>query len=168
MGQHRSATIALECAAEAWAENNRAGQRHKSADRVHDCGPGEIMERHSGRGPEMSIRAHHGEPAIRTPGPVTDDRVNESGNGHAVKQVASESGAADHRSRGDSGAGIGESELEYPDRQERDACGFVRGWRALQEEPVIADEAVAVAEHEGKADRVEENAAETSVNHAFH
>ena len=38
----------------------------------------------------------------------------------------------------------------------------------LQEEPVIADEAVAVGEHESKTDGVEENSAKTGVHYAFH
>ena len=40
--------------------------------------------------------------------------------------------------------------------QERDAGGLISRRRVLQEEPVIADEAVAVAEHEGKAEGEEQ------------
>ena len=86
----------------------------------------------------------------------------------AVEQVADEAGAADHGARGDGGAGVGEGELEEPERQERDAGAFIGRRRALQEEPVLADEAVAVAEHEGKAEGVEQNAAEAGVDDAFH
>ncbi len=99
---------------------------------------------------------------------MADDRVDEAGDAEAVEQVADESGAADHRARGDGGAGVGEGELEEPECQERDAGGFVGGRRVLQEEPVIADEAVAVAEHEGEAEGVEENAAKAGVHDAFH
>src|SRR5689334_22388063 len=99
---------------------------------------------------------------------MADDGVNESGDRHAVNQVSDESGASDHGAGGDGRAGIGKGKLEQPERQEGDAGGLIGGWRILQEEPVIAYEAVAVAEHEGKAEAVEQNAAETGVDDAFH
>ena len=48
------------------------------------------------------------------------------------------------------------AKLEDPESEEGDAAGLVRGGNALQEEPVVTDEAVAMAEHEGEADGVEE------------
>ena len=99
---------------------------------------------------------------------MTDDRIDEAGDADAVEQIADKTGAADHRARGDRGAGVGEGELEEPERQERNAGGFIGCRSALQEEPVIADEAIAVAEHEREAEGVEENAAQAGVHHAFH
>ena len=60
-----------------------------------------------------------GQPAVRTPDPVADDRVDEAGDADAVEDVAHEAGAADHGARGDGRAGVGEGELEEPERQER-------------------------------------------------
>src|SRR6266403_1955695 len=116
----------------------------------------------------MAIAAHQGQPAIRTPGPVANDRIDETGNGNTVEEIADKSGPADHRSGSDCGAGIRKSKLEDPDGEERDACGFVGRRCPLQEEPVISNESIAVAEHEGKADGIEENAAKTGIYNAFH
>src|ERR1700680_2273679 len=104
----------------------------------------------------MTVAAHVCQPAVRPPGPVTDDRVNETRNADAVKQVADETGSSDHRARSDGRAGIGESELEDPNGQERHASSFIGCRGVLEEEPVVADEAVAVGEHKREADGVEE------------
>src|SRR5207302_1147879 len=78
------------------------------------------------------------------------------------------SGAADHGSGSDRRAGVCEGELEDPYREERHASRFVGRRRTLQEEPVISNESVAVAEHEGKADGIKEDAAKTGIYNAFH
>ena len=126
------------------------------------------MKAHSQAGPEMAVAAHVRQPAVRAPGPVADDRINETGNADAVEKIANETGASDHGAGGDGRAGVGKSELEDPNRQERHAGTLVRGGSILQEEPVIADEAVAVCEHEREPDGVKQNAAEARVHHAFH
>ena len=72
-------------------------------------------------GRKLPVAAHRGQEAVRTPGPVADDRIDEAGNRHAVEQVADEAGAADHGAGSDRRAGIGERELEDPERQERNA-----------------------------------------------
>ncbi len=64
-------------------------------------------------------------------------------------------------------AGVGEGELEDPERQQRHARRAVRLGQALQEEAVRADEAVAVFEHEGEAPCPERNAADAGVDDAF-
>ena len=121
----------LNFASEPWAENDGAGQRNESADGMNDRRAGEIMEAHAQRWEEVSGAAHRGQPAIRSPSPVSDDRIDETGDADAVEKIADESGATDHRARGDRRAGIGEGELEDPDCQERDARGFVGGRRIL-------------------------------------
>ncbi len=90
---------------------------------------------------------------------MADAGIDEARNADGVEQVADETGAPDHCARGNGGAGIGESKLEDPDGQEHNACGIIGFWCALQEEPVVANESVAVAEHESKADSVEQDAA---------
>ncbi len=99
---------------------------------------------------------------------MADDRIDEAGDADRVEQIADKTGAADHCAGGDGGAGIGECELEDPDSKECHAGGLIRFGRALEEEPVIADEAVAMAEHEGEANGIEENAAETRIYDALH
>ena len=64
---------------------------------------------------------HHGEPAVRPPRPVADDRIDESGDADAVEDVADEAAAADHGARRDRRARVGERELEHPERQQRHA-----------------------------------------------
>ena len=34
------------------------------------------------------VAAHRGQPAVRPPGPVADDRIDEAGDAHAIEQVA--------------------------------------------------------------------------------
>src|SRR5581483_3915746 len=99
---------------------------------------------------------------------MSDDWIDETGNSNAIKQIADESGASNHCARRYGRAGIGKSELKQPERQERNARGFIGRRHALQEEPVISNEAVAVAEHEGKTEGVKENAAKACVYNAFH
>src|SRR5579872_1124201 len=99
---------------------------------------------------------------------MSDDWINKPGHADAVKKVADEPGAADHRARGNSRAGVGKGELKDPHRQKCDACGFIGRWCILQKEPVIPDESVAMAEHEGKSNCVEENSAKAGVHDAFH
>ena len=119
--QHRAAAVALEDAAEARTEGDGAGQRDRAADGVHDGRAGEVVERH----------AIDRQPAVRTPGPVADDRVDEAGDADAVEDVADEAAAADHRARGDRRAGVGEGELEHPEREQRHAGGAVGVGQAL-------------------------------------
>src|SRR6202043_3818473 len=96
------------------------------------------------------------------------DGIDETGNGNAIKEVANKPGATDHRARGNGRASVGESKLENPDGKKCDAGGFIGCGRALQEEPVITDEAVAVTEHEREAEGIEQQSAQTCVNHTFH
>jgi len=58
--------------------------------------------------------------------------------------------------------------LEGPDREERYSSGFIGCRRVLQEEPVITDEPIAVAEHKCEADGVEEDAAKAGIHHTLH
>src|SRR5690349_11280311 len=102
------------------------------------------MEAHAKRRKEVTIAAHQREPAIRTPSPMSNDWINEAGNADAVKQIADEASASDHRPGGDGRAGIGKGELEYPDCQERHTGGFVCRRCALEEEPVVANEPVSM------------------------
>jgi hypothetical protein len=57
--------------------------------------------------------------------------------------------------------------LKDPHGEKRHAGGFIRGRGVLEEEPMVADEAVAVSEHKGEADCVEENSAKASIHHAL-
>ena len=126
------------------------------------------MKTYAKRWEEMAVAAHQSEPAVRSPRPVADDRIDKAGNTEAIQKVARESGTANHRARSNGRACIGECELENPDGKKRDPSTFISCGRPLQKEPVIADEAVAMAEHEGKADGIEQDAAKASINHAFH
>src|SRR6267154_1344804 len=126
------------------------------------------MEAHAQRWKEISSAAHGGQPAVRSPGPVSDDRINETRDADAVEKVTDESSASDHCPGGDGRASVGKSELEDPHREERYPSGFIGRRRVLQKEPVIADEPVTVSKHEGKADGVEEDAAQASIHYALH
>src|ERR1700730_13672301 len=100
------------------------------------------MEAHAQRRENVPGAAHGCQPPVRSPSPMSNDGVNKAGDADAIEQVTDETGSADHRARSNRGAGVSESELEDPDRQERYAGGFIGRWRVLQEEPVIADESV--------------------------
>src|SRR5580700_6725605 len=113
------------------------------------------METLSEAGQKIAGCTHGCEEAIRSPRPVTNDGVDESGDADRVEQIANETGSTDHCTGRDGGAGVSKRELKDPDGKECHACRLIRFRRALEEEPVIADEAVAMAEHEGEPDGVE-------------
>src|SRR5450631_262362 len=131
-------------------------------------GAGKIVEAGSEGRQEMAVGTHKREEAVGPPGPVSNDGINKSGDGDAVEQIADEAGASDHGARGDGGAGVGESELKQPEGEKGDAGGFIGCRDALEEEPMVSDETVAMAKHEGEAKGIEEDAAEAGVNDAFH
>src|SRR5215467_11002455 len=168
MRQHGTTAVALEFPAEPWTEGHRARERDKAADRVHDSRTGEVVETGAQRRQKVSRSSHGGEETVRSPGPVTDDWIDKSRYRHAIKQVADETRAPDHRARGDGRAGIGKSKLEQPKGQERHARRLIGNGCTLQEEPVVTNKAVAVAEHEGKSEGEEEQAAKARIDDAFH
>src|SRR5690242_3465890 len=110
------------------------------------------MKTLSERRQEISHAPHGGQETVGTPRPMADDRINETGNADAVNEVANETRSADHRAGRDGGAGVRKRELKQPERQEGDAGGLISGRRALQEEPVIPNQPITVAEHEGEAE----------------
>ena len=65
--------------------------------------------------------------AVRTPGPVADDRIDEARHADGVEDVADEIGAADHRAGADGRGAVGEGELEDPVGQHRHAGARRRG-----------------------------------------
>src|SRR5262249_26990472 len=132
-GRH-AAAVALELATEARTERDRAGQSDEAADRVNDRRTREVVERN---------RLDRVEPAVGDPGPVPEDLEVEAADAEAIEEVAHEAGATDHRARGDRAAGVGEGELEEPEREERDAGRAVGVRGAVQEEELVPDEAVA-------------------------
>ena len=159
-----AAAVALELAAETGAEDDRAGEGDHAAHRVHHGRAGEVAEAHAAVGGLQE--------AARAPGPVAEDRVDEAADGEAVEQVALEVGASDHRPRRDRRAGVGEGELEQEERHERDAgvgrpVEGVRRRGAVEEEELVADDAVAEAEHEGEAERPEQQRAQARVDDAL-
>src|SRR5581483_696562 len=141
---------------------------------MHDGRAGKIMETCAQRRQEVPGAAHRRQEAVRSPGPVPDDRIDKPGNADAIEQVADKAGASYHGSRGDGRAGIREGELEEPEGQERNARAFVGGRGVLQEEPGVAlavsisDQAVAMPEHKRKAPGIEEKAAQTGINDTLH
>ena len=101
--------VPLELAPEPRAEGDRAGEGDVAADRVDHRRTCEVVER----------RLHRREPAVGTPDPVAENRVDEPADGAAVEQVAAEGGPPHHRAGRDSAAGVGEGVLEQEERQER-------------------------------------------------
>src|SRR5262249_38687787 len=86
----------------------------------------------------------------------------------AVDEIADEARTADHSARGDRGAGIGEGVLEYPDGEESDTAGPVRGRCPLQKEVLGSDPRRSRTEHEGKPPGIEQEPAEAGVDDAPH
>src|ERR1700730_15473281 len=87
MRQHGPTPVALECAAQPWAENDRARQSDESANGMDHSRSSEIMEAHAQRWEDISSAAHVRQPAVRSPSPVSDDRVNETSDADAVEKV---------------------------------------------------------------------------------
>src|SRR4030095_11147851 len=168
MRHHGAAAVALEGSSEAWSKDNGTGKRDETTDRVHNGGTREIVEIHSQRRNEVTVRSHRCQKSIRTPCPLTDDRIDISGNSHAVEQVADKSSAADHGTGGDRRTRVGKSKLEEPESKKRHAARLISRARALQTQPVHANEAVAMAEHERKTEGKKQNAAQAGVDDALH
>src|SRR5438270_5783504 len=97
MRQHRTTAIAFEFAAKPRAENDGTCQRDEPADGMNHGRSGEIMEAHAQRRKDVPRAAHSREPAVRSPSPVSDYRIDEAGHSDAVKEVADEPGSTDHR-----------------------------------------------------------------------
>src|ERR1700730_1318568 len=116
----------------------------------------------------MALSAHCRQPPVGSPRPVTDDWIDEPGNGKAVKEVAHEPGPTDHRARRNRRTGVGKGKLEDPDGQKGDARAFIGCRSILQEEPVISNETVPVTEHESEAECIEEDATKARVHDTFH
>src|SRR5712671_3611375 len=109
-------------------------------------------------GEPVTCTAHCCKESIRSPRPVPNDWIDETCYSDAIEEVADKCRAADHRAGRNSRARVCKCKLEDPDREERYACSLISGGRPLQEEPVIADQSVAVAEHECEAPGVKQNA----------
>ncbi len=162
-GRH-AAAVALELPTEAWAEHDGAGEGDHAAHRVDDRRAGEVTE------PDAGVRVL--EEAARPPGPVTEDRVDEPAHAEAVEQVTLEAGPADHGAGRDGRARVGKGELEEEERHERNAGverAAIRVGRrgAIEEEELVADDAVAGAEHQGKAERPKQQRAQACVDDAL-
>src|SRR5689334_16489993 len=110
-----------------------------------------VMEACAQRWEPVACTSHCCQETVRAPGPVTDDGVNETCNRNTVEEVANKCSTANHGAGGDRRTGVGKGELEDPYGQEGYACSFISRRRILQEEPVVADESIAVAEHECEA-----------------
>ena len=156
VGQHRAAAVAFELAPQAWPQDDGSGQRYHAADGVDHGRAGKVMEALTEVGEEVACGAHGCQESVRPPCPVANDGIDEARHADRVEQVADEAGAPDHGAGGNGGAGVRERELEDPEGKEGDARCLIGCGCPLQEEPVVTDEAVAMAEHEGEADGIEE------------
>src|SRR6185369_11952305 len=87
---------------------------------------------------------------------------------NAIQEISNETRATDHRTRGNGGAGISKRELEKPESEKCNASRLVSCRNTTQEEPVIADESITVAEHECEADCIKKQPTKTGINYAFH
>jgi hypothetical protein len=73
-----------------------------------------LVRGHSEAGPKVAVAARVGQPAVRSPSPVANDRVNKAGDADVIdiEEIADETRAADHRAGSDRRAGVREGELE--------------------------------------------------------
>src|SRR5262249_27504352 len=151
--------VALEHAAQPGSERDCARQRYSPANGMNHRGAGEVMK---------GYRGHIRQPAVRSPCPVADDRIDEAGDAYAVEQVADEVAAPNHRARGYRRAGIRECILEYPVGEQGNARGAIGGRQPVQHETGSADPRGARAEHEREAPQPEGNAAYTCIGDSLH
>src|SRR5262249_29413278 len=147
-----------------------ASKGYHTTDGVYDCGSCEVAEALSQTGKEVILGAHEHQPAIRPPGPVTDDGIDETCNTDAIEDIAAEAGTTDHRAGGHRRGSVCESELEYPVSQYRNARATVGIGSILEEEPGFgvtacqgaaapSDKTIALTKHKGISDGPEEDAA---------
>src|SRR5207244_2968266 len=133
---------------------NGSRQGNESANGVNNRGACEIMKARAQRRQEIPRAAHGCQKSVRSPGPVADDRVNEPRDRETVEQIPDKSGTTNHGAGRNGGTGIRKRKLEEPEGQKRYAGGLIGGRHIVQEEPVHADEAVTVTEHERETERV--------------
>src|SRR5882724_9740703 len=97
------------------------------------------------------MEARHGQPAVRPPGPVSDNGVNKASHPNTVEDVSPEAAATNHSTRGDSRGRIGKGELEDPEGQKRYTSCKVGRRKAEQEEAMSTNYRRARLKHKGKA-----------------
>ena len=107
--------------------------------------------------------SHRREPSVRTPGPVSDDRVDEPGHADAVEEISDEATTADHRAGGDGGAGVSEGKLENPERKQGDTSGAIGRGQAIQGKTRRADPRGSRLEHEREAPEPERDTADACI-----
>src|SRR3989442_14690909 len=95
------AAAALEPAAKPGTEDDCTRKGDKTADRVNNRGTGEVVEAGPDPRQEVARAAHGRQESVRTPSPVTNNRIDETGDGNAIEQIANERRTADHRTRRD-------------------------------------------------------------------
>src|SRR3569833_124945 len=126
MWLHRAAAITFELASDSRTKHDRTCQGDEAADRVYDRRTGEVVKPSSKARQEVAGGSHRGQEPVGSPCPMSDDRVDKSGNGQAIEQLAYEPGSSDHRAGCDRGTGVSKRELEEPDREECHAGTLVR------------------------------------------
>src|SRR6476646_4153165 len=122
MRRHGAAAIPFEHASQTGTQNDGTCQRNGAADGMDDRRTCEITE---------GQRLHNGEPAIRPPGPVTDDWIDKSSHTHTIKQIADETCPPNHRTRCDCGTGIRKGKLKDPEGQQGNPGRTVNFWNTL-------------------------------------
>src|SRR6266852_3721683 len=168
MRHHRAAAVALEAPSKSGTEHDSTGERNEPADAMHDRRAREVMKARPQRREKVPLAPHRSEPAVRPPGPVSEDRIDEARDADAVDEITHEAGASDHGARRDRRARISEGVLEDPDGKESYTSRAIGGWRSLQKEVLCPKERIARPEHEGEAPGIEEEPAQTRVHHALH
>src|SRR5467141_306468 len=113
-------------------------------------------------------RPHRREPSVRTPCPVSDNRVDETGHTDAVEEITDKAATADHRAGRNGGAGVSEGELENPEREQGDAGGAIGRRQTLKGKAVQADKSVSGLEHESEAPEPERDTANARVGDTLH
>src|ERR1700691_3245325 len=96
MRSHWSATISLKYPAKPRSKHNGTSERNHPTNGMNHRRSGKVAESLTECWKEISCGSHICQPAIGSPCPVTDDRVNETGNPDTVKNISTETRSADH------------------------------------------------------------------------
>src|SRR5438309_1402942 len=113
---------------------------------MNHCRTGKISETSTEGRQEITSRTHCCQETIGTPGPVTNDWINEARNANAVENITSKACAANHCARCNGRSCICECKLENPVCQYGNARCLVSSRRTRKKKPMSANETIAVTE----------------------
>src|SRR5690349_15033723 len=113
------------------------------------------------------MKAQRGQPAIGTPGPVTNYWIDKTSDTNTIQNVAPEATATNHRTRSNRRGSIGKGELEDPESQYRNTRRTIGVTGAHQEEAMGTNKGRTRLKHKGETPGPEQHSTNTGISDTF-